>query len=118
VLAVSQLPRGEGALRVDGTFFPYLRDENVFLPHFFCVAIEAIDRSMAANIQFHIGDKCFFTIAGQKSEGEIIRLHSKPGQHLVRWRLEQSIVYRELVGRLCLGLSLTSSVNLSLKARG
>lgn len=70
----------------------------------FSAAIEAKDRSMAANIQFHVGDKCFFTIDGRKSSGEIVRLHSQPDQHLVSVLKDVVQLRFDVADTECLGL--------------
>lgn len=49
------------------------------------VGIEQKDRSMAASIQFHIGNKCYFHIDGKRMSGEIAALNVMPGMHSVSW---------------------------------
>ena len=38
---------------------------------------------MAASIQFHVGNRCYFNIDGKRMNGEITSLNVKPGIHLV-----------------------------------
>ena len=48
------------------------------------LGIEQRDRSMAASIQFHVGNKCCFYIEGKRMTGEIAGLNVSPGIHMVR----------------------------------
>ena len=41
--------------------------------------VERRDRHMAASIQFHVGNKCYFSIDGKRMNGEIASLNVEPG---------------------------------------
>ena len=47
--------------------------------------IERHDHSMAASIQFQVGDRCVFRLeeGGADTDGEITTLNSQPGLHSV-----------------------------------
>jgi hypothetical protein len=52
--------------------------------------VEERDRHIAATIQFHVGNRCYFYIDGKQMNGEIASLNIKPGTHLVRCTLCQA----------------------------
>lgn len=47
------------------------------------IGVEQRDRHMAASIQFHVGNRCYFHINGKRMSGEIASLNIKPGFHSV-----------------------------------
>ena len=66
---------------------------------------------MAASIQFHVGNKCYFIIDGKRMHGEIASLNVEPGVHSV------SVIVITL-DTLTLSLSLSLSLSFQVIVRG